>query len=73
MDPHHICTVSKINSLWGIYKDHHMKGLNVKGVAALQKGNSQQMLFTMRLVSKYFLSYKFVLHKNIHKGRLGRI
>ena len=50
-----------------------MKGLNVKGVAALQKGNSQHMLFTMRLVSNYFLSYKFVLHKNIHKGPLGRI
>ena len=35
MDPHHVRTVSEINSLWGIDKDHHMEGFNVKGVAAL--------------------------------------
>ena len=50
-----------------------MKGLNVKGVAALQKGNSQHMLFTMQLVGKYFLCHKLVSHRNIHKGGLGRV
>ena len=50
-----------------------MKGLNVKGVTALQKGNSQHMIFTMRLVGKYFLCHKLVSHRNIHKGGLGRV
>lgn len=55
IDPCHICTVSKVNSLWGIYKDHHMKGLNVKGVTALQKGKSQNVLFCKRLLSKFLV------------------
>lgn len=37
MHPHAMCIISKIDSLWDINKDHHMKGLNVKSATALLK------------------------------------